>query len=96
MTDNSLTLAPPEYDLKQEISQSFDIWSLGCVYLEFVTWMLLGADGLEKFRQIRLDDTGSRPKLRIDNFYALMGKGKNRHAKVKESVETVSYSYHAI
>ncbi|KAK1479999.1 protein kinase [Colletotrichum cuscutae] len=33
---------PPDLDLKGNISQRYDIWSLGCVFLEFVSWFLVG------------------------------------------------------
>lgn len=47
----TLTYAPPEWDLKEDISRPFDIWFLGCVYLEFLTWALLGQDGITQFRK---------------------------------------------
>jgi serine/threonine protein kinase len=36
----------PEWDVSNPISPLYDIWSLGCVLLEFVTWYILGAKGL--------------------------------------------------
>jgi serine/threonine protein kinase len=40
---NTMTYRPPECDLQPNIiRQSYDIWCLGCVYLEFVTWILGG------------------------------------------------------
>lgn len=37
------TYRPPEYDISDApISRASDIWSLGCVFLEFLTWFLLG------------------------------------------------------
>jgi serine/threonine protein kinase len=38
----SRTYRPPEYDIVKMVSQSYDIWTLGCVLLEFVTWYLYG------------------------------------------------------
>lgn len=39
----TVTYRPPECDLQPPvIGQSFDIWCLGCVYLEFVAWALGG------------------------------------------------------
>ncbi|KAF2969399.1 hypothetical protein GQX73_g4172 [Xylaria multiplex] len=35
--------------LKGFINQATDIWSLGCVFLEFATWYVMGARGLEAF-----------------------------------------------
>lgn len=33
----SPTYSPPELDLQEELSQKYDIWSLGCLYLEFLS-----------------------------------------------------------
>jgi len=42
---NTTTYAPPESILPDhKISRSIDIWALGCVYLEFVTWIVGGLD----------------------------------------------------
>ncbi|KAK3328197.1 kinase-like domain-containing protein [Cercophora scortea] len=36
------------------VSQAYDIWSLGCVYLEFITWLLKGHGyGVDEFRRKR-------------------------------------------
>ncbi|KAK8134994.1 hypothetical protein PG984_007006, partial [Apiospora sp. TS-2023a] len=41
----SRTYRPPEVDLNGgPILQSYDVWSLACLYLEFITWYLLGFD----------------------------------------------------
>lgn len=87
------TYMAPEYDLNEDLSRPFDIWSLGCTYLEFITWMLLGADGLERFSEVRLQETGSNKNFVCDNFYKIIRDGKDRYAKVKESVQTVSHLY---
>ncbi|RYP05076.1 hypothetical protein DL765_009955 [Monosporascus sp. GIB2] len=50
------TYRAPEYELAPmggRVSRSYDIWSLGCVYLEFITWYLEGWNGVEEFRQER-------------------------------------------
>lgn len=84
------TYAPPEYDLKEDISRPFDIWSLGCVYLEFVTWALLGSRGVHDFAHKRLGELGDRPKMRLDSFYSLVQEaGQERHAIVKHCVKDV-------
>lgn len=86
------TYMAPEYDLYEEVSRPFDIWSLACTYLEFITWMLLGADGLDKFSERRLNETGSRKNFLCDNFYKIIREGKNTRAEVKQSVEKVRHS----
>lgn len=84
------TYAPPEYDLKEDISRPFDIWSLGCVYLEFITWALLGPAGIQTFRDKRLNERGDRPKMKFDNFYSLLkGSGEDRDSMVKVCVGKV-------
>jgi serine/threonine protein kinase len=52
---NTMTYRPPECDLQPKIiRQSYDIWCLGCVYLEFVTWMLGGVKLWRDFAKQRL------------------------------------------
>jgi len=50
--------APECYTLKlnERISPSFDIWSLGCVLLQFVTWYMLGSKGLLEFEDKRIEE----------------------------------------
>jgi serine/threonine protein kinase len=44
---------PPETSLdesqKKGRSRRYDIWSMGCIYLEFIIWLLYGFDKLENF-----------------------------------------------
>lgn len=48
---HSPSYRPPECDLQGElVGQSYDIWTLGCLYLELITWQLGGARLLEAFR----------------------------------------------
>lgn len=49
----SPTYEPPETTLKLLISRKYDIWSMGCVYLEFTIWLLAGSDGLRQFTEAR-------------------------------------------
>lgn len=32
-------------------SRRYDVWSMGCIYLEFLIWLLYGAEGLNRFGQ---------------------------------------------
>lgn len=36
------------------MSPRYDIWCLGCLYLDMLTWLLLGSEGLDKFLERRL------------------------------------------
>jgi serine/threonine protein kinase len=44
----SRTYRAPEADLGKTISAAYDYWTLGCVYLEFITWYLTGFRGVEE------------------------------------------------
>ncbi|OAG06763.1 HET-domain-containing protein [Paraphaeosphaeria sporulosa] len=43
---------PPETELQpnEPRSRRYDVWSLGCIYLEFMIWLLYGREELEHFR----------------------------------------------
>lgn len=56
----TVTYRPPEYDTKlRPVSRSWDVWGLGCTYLEFVTWFLLGPSGLTEFAKRRTTRTAT-------------------------------------
>ena len=50
-TDNRV--AAPEIALKGPVGQPADIWSLGCVFSELLTWTILGPVGVQEFQRIR-------------------------------------------
>ena len=89
-TNVTITYAPPEWEMEENISRPFDIWSLGCVYLEFITWALLGSEGIVEFREKRMADKDSGEKFHSDNFYAELGDDETHHVIVKSSVTQVS------
>ncbi|KAK3374515.1 kinase-like domain-containing protein [Lasiosphaeria ovina] len=67
------TYRPPECDIAGEegyISRSFDIWTLGCVFLEFVVWILKGPKGIAGFREARLTEYAG-PFYRTSLFFSL-------------------------
>lgn len=86
----SLTYCAPELELGESISRSYDIWSLGCIFLEFVTWVLLGPNGLAEFTQKRFHEIGFRAKWKIDNFFIVVEDDRGQHTEVKLSVTQVS------
>lgn len=45
--------APPGCRKGTKRSRKYDIWSLGCLYLEFVTWILGGMEEIERFQKER-------------------------------------------
>jgi serine/threonine protein kinase len=58
----------PECSLKQSISSKYDIWSLGCVILEFTTWLLHGPEGVNHFAYARRKVSGNGD-VSDDRFY---------------------------
>ncbi|KAH8725098.1 heterokaryon incompatibility protein-domain-containing protein [Phaeosphaeriaceae sp. PMI808] len=73
---------PPETELDQNQmkgrSRRYDIWSMGCIYLEFIIWLLYGFTELEKFnRALALGDN--------KGFYELDSSKKPKLHKVVEA-----------
>lgn len=52
----SPTYRAPESKFKDEVTQSHDVWSLGCVLLGFENWYLSGFEGLKTFNEKRVND----------------------------------------
>ncbi|KAK3380590.1 kinase-like domain-containing protein [Lasiosphaeria ovina] len=84
----TLSYRPPESDARLgtpnggedvEVSPAYDVWSLGCVYLEFVTWYVGGQRLLDGFRQAR------GPKPRDDASFFQIADTASR-AEVKPAV----------
>lgn len=44
---------PPESHLVMKTTQSLDTWTLGCLFLEFLTWLVEGPSGFAKFDEMR-------------------------------------------
>ncbi|KAK8091247.1 Cyclin-dependent kinase-like 4 [Apiospora phragmitis] len=77
---------PPEMDLGECISQGYDIWSLGCVYLEFCIWYLEGPVGIDKFEEILESETSPPPTTNFREptyFNIKVGRDGKRKATVK-------------
>ncbi|KAE9579294.1 hypothetical protein CGMCC3_g4865 [Colletotrichum fructicola] len=69
------TYRAPEVDFVEELlSPLTDIWSLGCVFLEFITWFFEGWKLIEEFSRKRLDSertgmTGKCENTASDTFF---------------------------
>ncbi|KAH8599219.1 kinase-like domain-containing protein [Bisporella sp. PMI_857] len=66
----SPTYSPPEVVLNKFVSRKYDIWSLGCVYSEFITWLIEGPEGIQNFADARLLYTD--PNWADDKFFVLV------------------------
>ncbi|RDL36222.1 uncharacterized protein BP5553_06834 [Venustampulla echinocandica] len=60
---------PPECDVEGgTISRAYDIWTLGCLFLELLTWLLGGSELVDKFEEERKSEyiTGSINNIFFD------------------------------
>lgn len=85
---------PPECEvIGGKVSRAFDIWTLGCLFLELTTWLMGGWELVEEFEEARLtpDITGSKLNIFFDlKEYELPEGGKGNVAQVKAEVTKVS------
>ncbi|KAB8203329.1 kinase-like domain-containing protein [Aspergillus parasiticus] len=73
-----LTYSPPRLS-GERINRAFDIWGLGCLYLEFATYAICGDQAIEEFSRLRgCDDP--RGEFTTDCFYSI------DHTTVRPSV----------
>ncbi|KAH8803459.1 kinase-like domain-containing protein, partial [Xylogone sp. PMI_703] len=73
----SPTYRPPEYDPPGGISRANDVWALGCLYLEFITWYLTGLAGVQdEFPNQRVKEDREKP-FPTDKFFQLIHHPKS-------------------
>ncbi|XBQ84581.1 hypothetical protein V6000_000361 [Aspergillus fumigatus] len=63
------TYRPPDNHRNLRISRKWDLWSLGCLYLEFITWIVLGFDAIVEFAELRGAEGGETDEFSEDYFY---------------------------
>ncbi len=82
---------PPEMQMGHLISQKYDIWSLGCVYLEFCTWYLDGVEAIREFESLRLaQDESDIHNLMEDKYFNIItGPDHHKRPEVKQAVGEV-------
>ncbi len=77
----------PEIELgkNQARSRLYDIWCIGCIYLEFVIWLLFGRAGLLKFQE----DIGGLQQR--GTFYVIVENPRRAqlHPRAREWVESI-------
>jgi serine/threonine protein kinase len=69
----SPTYIPPEILLNKPFSRAYDIWSLGCVFLEFITWLVEGWKAVGSFADNRIE--AAHDKIEDDTFF-IIAQGK--------------------
>ncbi|VUC29295.1 unnamed protein product [Clonostachys rosea] len=80
------TYRSPEFDLPDGlVGPTADVYSLGCVFLEHITWFLLGPKFPDKFSEVRSmkDFYG----FEADTFFMLIGPDDAKIAEIKPAVK---------
>ncbi|KAI1359233.1 kinase-like protein [Xylaria arbuscula] len=106
------TYRPPEYDTEEVIHLNYDVWSLGCVFLEFITWAVLGFSEKESFATNRskechdpysstgkgqvLEDTFFKKCIIVPRWYDLSGLRLSFESKIKKSPSRAAASQHLL
>lgn len=60
----------------------YDIWSMACIYLEFIIWMMYGFNAINSFAETREEGTTTN---RTFNFYTHRGSNAVIHPSVLEA-----------
>lgn len=72
----TVTYEPPEAISQGSTSRPYDLWSLGCIYLELLIWAVFGPAVVESFSNERLDKRVSNSATgtsRDDAFWEKVG-----------------------
>lgn len=81
---NTLTYRPPECDLlAARVRPTYDIWCLGCVYLELLTWQLGGNELIYDFAQRRAMPDLYQNGIVTDTFFQLEKQDESAKVRVK-------------
>ena len=83
------TYRAPEFDAIRRISPQYDIWSFGCVLLQFMVWYLEGWHGVDRFTERRSNEGVSNRLIFLDNFFNNIYKGDTWAVQAKQSVRDV-------
>lgn len=62
------TYGAPEFEKREKLTQSYDIWTLGCVILDFVVWYLGGVRDIYKFSEDRVNEP-TNGHFQTDDFF---------------------------
>ncbi|RWA09597.1 hypothetical protein EKO27_g5509 [Xylaria grammica] len=49
---SSLLYEPPEAESPTPRPRRYDMWSIGCIFMEFAIWLLYGYNAIDKFRKL--------------------------------------------
>lgn len=75
----TLMYEPPEAEIESDkpTSRRYDVWSMGCVCLEFLIWLVDGITGLRKFREeLRRHSAGKFYEPQLSKIRLVKGTGR--------------------
>lgn len=94
---HTLSYRPPEHNTIDLMPLNYDVWCLGCLYLDFITWFLLGFTGVDTFGDDRMDEQDdtevheANGKLNEDVFFK-----KTRRASLFRRFRSLGVSFDSI
>lgn len=86
----SPSFRPPEYDIKGGNGRSHDIWALGCVYLDFIAWVLGGWELIKEFSAARISHDPGWHGMDTDVYFKISDESGRKVAAIKPAVTGVS------
>jgi serine/threonine protein kinase len=86
--NGSPTYTPPEISLEIDVSRAYDIWSIGCVFLGFVSWLLEGSKAMYNFSDFRMGSISEEDEIEDDTFYSIRRRtDQTKYAIVRDGVD---------
>lgn len=88
------TYRPPEHDTEERLLPNFDIWCLGCLYLDFITWAIVGWEGVESFGTERMGEghdqefTEALGEIKEDTFFKKTAKYQPRYSNINIKLQS--------
>ncbi|OCK99742.1 kinase-like protein [Cenococcum geophilum 1.58] len=82
----SPTYEPPELKLGTPVSRAYDFWSLGGLYLEYISWLLGGWAAVIGFSNRRALESAGAPHFSDDNYFSITS-GEEQVAHVRDGVK---------
>lgn len=84
--NGTMTYEPPEFAKEGVTSRPYDVWSMGCVFLELLVWAVFGYSSVRTFTNDREQRRfpGSQTDVLVDDAFWQMDE--NRDLTLRESV----------
>ncbi|KAG8158008.1 hypothetical protein KVR01_012280 [Diaporthe batatas] len=90
----SPSFRPPEYDIKGGNGRSHDIWALGCVYLDFIAWILGGWELIQEFTSARQSRDSGWHNMETDVYFDITNEAQRKVATIKPAVTRFIAKFH--